>query len=76
MMKTVTQILKVIQTPSGKFVKTWQYSQGHFDVVETDDIFQALKFNDNQQDFNIFFSNLGYIQITVEVIFQCFKGWD
>ena len=32
---------QIVQLANGNYVKWWQYSQGHFDVVETVDIFEA-----------------------------------
>jgi len=32
----------VVRLNNGNYVKDWQYSQGHFDVVETDKVEEAI----------------------------------
>lgn len=58
------------QSPNGNFVRAWQYSQGHFDVVHTDD---PLKVNEDdngyiycKENFETFFRKRGYKLVEIE----------
>jgi hypothetical protein len=64
--------VSVIQMPSGKYVKEWQYSQGYFDVVETKNIFEAENFfgQHGQLSFDTFFEKRGAKLIKGEMIFK------
>lgn len=64
---TITK--QVVRLSNRKYVKNWQYSQGHFDVVETDDILEAMEME--EENFMVFFLEKGArlvdVKINVEV---------
>jgi hypothetical protein len=53
---------------NGKFVEEWQYSQGWFDVVETDNLFEAQDFSDCIGHFKTFFEKRGARLVNYELI--------
>lgn len=56
---------KVVRLTNGLFVKDWQYSQGHFDIVDTEDPLEAC--NIPEQAFKTFFKRQGGEHLTLTV---------
>lgn len=56
---------KIVQLANGKYVREWQYSQGHFDVEETEDIFKACEVGAEQ--FERFFQEKGAKSLTIKL---------
>jgi hypothetical protein len=61
-MKTTKNIIKLA---NGKFVKDWEYSQGHFDLVETDDALEACELD--EENFMVFFMDKGATRVTAKI---------
>ena len=53
----MTKVKHIVRLENGKYVKDRQYSQGHFTIAETTDIFKACEID--QGNFNIFFKDEG-----------------
>lgn len=58
---TTTKLVVVLK--NGKFVKSWQYSQGIFDVLKTSDVDKAEEIG--EMAFDTFFSNEGATRVRV-----------
>ena len=51
--------VKIVQLKNERFVKDWQYSQGCFDMVETDDACAAKDFTGSEDNFETYFRKSG-----------------
>lgn len=52
-------------TSKPSYVKDWQYSQGYFDVVPTENAHEAMAVS--EEDFQRFFKRRGYKQVYVSI---------
>jgi len=56
--------VKIVKLHSGKYVKNWQYSQEHFDVIETDSPFEAEDFTGHEKNsYETFFKDKGELLV-------------
>lgn len=44
------KIKTIVLLANGNYVKSWQYSQGYFDVVETEDVLEATSVSKNNYE--------------------------
>jgi len=59
---------KAFVAPNGEFVKEWQYSQGHFDVIHTKKATEAScpQIGYFKDSFDTFFKHRGYKFVELE----------
>lgn len=56
----------IVRRANGGYVKSWQYSQGYFDVIETTDILEAALVT--ERNFKTFFQPEGDTLIPITII--------
>jgi hypothetical protein len=70
-MKTEKRTKFICRLANGKYVEDYEYSQGHFSLIETGDALRAQDFFGREPQFNTFFKKDGaeLVLVCIEINF-------